>query len=69
MKRFGKQVLAIAMALALILSMGTFVYATSTTTATMNGLTMQFGDPNYDATPPESNMRFTANSTGFDVSY
>ena len=57
------------MALALILSMGTFVYATSTTTATMYGLTMQFGDPNYDATPPESNMRFTANSTGFAVSY
>ena len=69
MKRFTKQIVAVAMALALILSMGTFVFATSTTTATMNGLTMQFGDPNYDATPPESNMRFTANSTGFDVSY
>ena len=69
MKQTIKKVVAVALMLALILSMGTVAYATGTTTATMNGLTMQFGDPNYDATPPESNMRFTANSTGFAVSY
>ena len=69
MKQTIKRVVAVAMMLALTLSMGTFVYATGTTTATMNGLTMQFGDPNYDATPPESNMRFTATTNGFAVSY
>ena len=69
MKKTLKKLIALAMMLAMILSMSVFASADSTTTATMNGLTMQFGDPNYDATPPESNMRFTANSTGFAVSY
>ena len=66
MKRFTKRVAAIAMALILIISMGTFVFATGSTTATMNGLTMQFGDT---VTPPESNMRFYSNASGYAVAY
>ena len=69
-KKPGK-FLAVLLALVLLMSIIPFsAFATvGTSTAQHAGLTVQFGDPNYPATPPECDMTFSGSNGTYSVLY
>ena len=60
----AKKIVALVLVLVLVLALGTSALATDAMSnpVTVAGLTLRFGDPDYPATAPESNMYFKATS-------
>jgi hypothetical protein len=61
------RILVIILTLAMLI--GALSISASATVPTYDGVAMQFGDPNYASTPPESLMTITGSGTSYTANY
>lgn len=69
MKTTRSKVLSVVLVLAMLLSILPMGGIASASVPTYNGVELQFGDPNYLATPPESLMTITGSGTSYTANY
>ena len=68
----AKKILSLLLAIIMVLSLSTAAFATDSTLSnpvTVSGITLRFGDPDYPATWPESNMYFQGSGNAFSAVY
>ena len=68
----AKKILSQLLAIVMVLSLSTAAFATGSTLSnpvTVSGITLRFGDPDYSATWPESNMYFQGSGNAFSAVY
>ena len=68
----AKKILSLLLAIVMVLSLSTAAFATGSTLSnpvTVSGITLRFGDPDYSATWPESNMYFQGSGNTFSAVY
>lgn len=68
----AKKILSLLLAIVMVLSLSTAAFATGSTLSnpvTVSGITLRFGDPDYSATWPESNMYFQGSGNAFSAVY
>ena len=68
----AKKILSLLLAIVMVLSLSTAAFATDSTLSnpvTVSGITLRFGDPDYPATWPESNMYFQGSGNAFSAVY